>query len=555
MEDVIDALETGELHLTEEQISVVKECMQRNVFGMSIPMGFGKSLTSIIIGLKRKVESNSKQPLLVIASKSLLASWAVEIKKFFGTKLIYQIMNVDSRNFVLNPDTMLVLVTPDTAAKFYKDNMISEKFITKEKYEEPGVRFPLIKNVYDAPVVPYLKTAIGGSILYQKSWAALIIDEGHKYNKISTARCQALASICSRYRFILSGTLFDEPDFERILGYYVILHWPGFPKDLPQATKFLKSYAYKGTRETIVERGKIELIDVKVNKHIIQHNLTEEEGQIYVSMKKTLNILRDYCKRSMKKEDRKKFSTYILAIITYIRQSIVVPIIPIANITLEMSELNEHRSELTVLLMEQFNKLNLQKFLNDEKSAKSSRINKVIEVISKHNKPTDKIVIFSCFCTSIDMLEYYVNEEIPIDIYKLTSTLSVTSRGKLIAEFQNSEENSVLFTTYELGSEGLNLQAANVVIILDFWWNSAKTLQAIARVVRRGQLHKEVDVYFFNSNTGIEKALFQKQQDKLILLDQIKNGTIKHTVKVLRMEEILRLIDSNESYEYLAKIY
>jgi SNF2 family DNA or RNA helicase len=551
MENVIEALKTGEPFLTEEQISVVKECMQRNVFGLSLPMGQGKTLLSLIIGLKRKIESGNNEPLLVIASKSLIPSWGVEIKKFFGTTLIYQIINVDSRNFILKPETMLVLVTSETAGKFYKENMISEKFIAKEKYNEPGVRFPLIKNVYDSPTVPYLKTATGGSILYQKNWSVLIIDEGHKYTKISTARCQALGAICSKYRMILSGTLFDEPDFERILGYYVILHWPGFPRDLPEATKFLKSYNYKGTQETIVERNKIELVDVKVNKHIVQHNLSEEEGQIYVSMKRTLSLLRDYCKRSMRKEDRKKFSTYILAMITYIRQSVVIPILPIANITLEMSELNEIRSELTVLLMEQFNKLNLQKFLNDEASAKSSRVKKVIEVILKHNKPTDKIVIFSCFCTSLDMLEYYVNEEVPIDIYKLSSTQSVVTRGKLIDEYQKSTENSVLFTTFELGSEGLNLQCANVVIILDFWWNQAKTQQAVARVVRRGQKHREVDVYFFTSNTGVEKALFTKQHDKLILLDEIKKGTIKHTVKTLRMEEILRLIDSNENYEYL----
>jgi len=551
MDKVVEALSAGESHLTQEQISVVNECMKRTVFGLSLHMGSGKTILSLVIGLKRKIESDSCEPLLVIASKSLLGSWEVEIKKFFSNKLKYQIMNVDSRNFELKSDTMLVLVTAETAAKFYKENLISEKFITKEKYIDPHVVFPLVKNVYDSPTVPYLKNALGGSILYQKKWAALIIDEGHKYTKISTNRCQALASICSKYRFILSGTLFDEPDFERILGYYVILHWPGFPKDLPEATKYLRSYNFKGTKETIVERAKVELVDVKVNKHIIQHKLSDEEAQIYVSMKKTLALLRDYCRRSMKKEDKKKFSTYILSMLVYIRQSVVVPIIPIANITLEMSELNDIRSELTVLLMDQFNRLNLKDFLNNTESPKSSRIKKVIETIAKHNKPTDKIVVFSCFCTSLDMLGYYVNEEVPIDIYKLLSTQSAAARGKLIDEFQQSKENSILFTTFELGSEGLNLQCANVVIILDFWWNQAKTQQAIARVVRRGQTNREVDVYFYTSNTGIEKALFNKQMDKLILLKEIKDGTIKHTIKTLRMEEVLRLIDSNENYEYL----
>jgi SNF2 family DNA or RNA helicase len=552
---VINALTIGEPFLSEEQVSIVKECLERKVYGLSLYMGSGKTIISLVVGLKRKILLNNKEPLLVIASKGLISSWEVEIAKFFGTSIIYQVLNVNSKNFILNSDTMLVLVTSETSAKFYKENTIFEKFVVKEKYNEPGVRFALIKNVYDEPKNPYLKTAIGGSIIYQKKWSSLIIDEGHNYTKISTSRCQALGAICSEYRSILSGTILNEPDFERILGYYVILHWPGFPKDLPSATKYLRSPMFKGTKETIIERNKIEVPNVKVNKHIIQYNLSEEEGQIYVSMKKTLAILRDYCKRSIKKEDRKKFSTYILCMITYIRQSIIIPILPIANITLEMSDLNEFRSELTVLLMEQFNKLNLQKFLNDESSAKSTRIKKVLEVINKHNKPTDKIIVFSCFCTSLDMLEFYVNEEVPIDIYKLNSTQSIKARGKLVKEFQESKENSIFFTTFELGSEGLNLQAANTVIILDFWWNVARIRQAIARVVRRGQMNKEVDIYFFNSNTGIERALFQKQQDKLILLDEIKHGNIKSTVKTLSMDQILKLVDYNENYNFLSTAY
>jgi SNF2 family DNA or RNA helicase len=86
------------------------------------------------------------------------------------------------------------------------------------------------------------------------------------------------------------------------------------------------------------------------------------------------------------------------------------------------------------------------------------------------------------------------------------------------------------------------------------WWNQPKMAQAIARVIRRGQT-RDVDVYFFTSNTGIEKALFQKQMDKIVLTDEIKRGKIKTSVRTLKMEEILRLIDCNENYEYLVKMY
>jgi len=556
MNKIEEILNHGLPFLTEDQSTILDECIIKRVFGLALFMGYGKTLLSLVIGLKKKIMQNNFEPILIIASKSLISTWTVEITKFFGTKINYQIMNVDSANFVLNPNTLLVISTPETAAKFYKENMLSEKFITHVKYNDGGP-FPRIKNVYGSPQQPYLRSAIGGSILYQKKWASLVIDEGHKYTNIVSGRCQALGALCSSNRWILSGTMFNEPQVERILGYYVMLHWPNFPKDLPEATIYLKSKEFKGTQETLITRKATELAGVKVNKIIVEHNLDPDEAQIYISMKQTLKILKDHLNKIKyhNKLEKKKFSAYVMSMITYLRQSIVVPILPIANIALEMSEMKSIRSELSLILTKQFNTLNLHDFLNKEESVKSSRIKKVLETISKHNLPTDKIVVFSCFRTSLDILTYFVNEEIPIDIYTLESTMTVIQRGKLIKEFQETKANSILFLTYEMGSEGLNLQAANTVIILDFWWNVSSVKQAVSRVVRNGQKSAEVNVYFYTSNTGIEKALFEKQLDKTIVLQELQTGPMVSEVKMMKMDMILQLIDRHENVKFLTDMY
>lgn len=552
----------GENFLEEKHSSVVKECMTRDKFGLSLKMGFGKTLISIIVGLKKKRESGSKEPILVIASKSLIPSWKFEIKKFFGTAIKYQVISgTTNAKFKLELDTMIVLVAPSTSGAIYKANNFDKMFATVESYTEPGSRFPIKKIVYHVPTKPLLrdlgKDAIGGNILFQKTWSCLIVDEGHTCTSIVTNLCQSICVLASPNRMILSGTLFDEPKFERILGYYKILHLPDFPNDIPETVAFLKSPNFKGTNKTIIHRNdNIEVLDFKINKHIIQHDLTPDEGKIYVSMKETLQILRNYCQKYAKPADRKRFSTYILAMITYIRQSVVIPALPVSNITLEMSDLSEQRSDLTILLMKQFQKLNIEEFLSKKESVRSSRISETLKIICKHNKPTDKMIVFSCFRTSLDMLTHFIEEEVDIDVYKLESTLSINARGDLIETFNSSQKNSVLLTTYELGAEGLNLQSANVVIILDFWWNQAKVSQAIARIARRDQKAAEIDIYFMTSNTGIEKALFVKQQDKILLLDEINNGKIKSKVKTIKMDEILKLVDSHdENYTYLDKFY
>lgn len=559
---VQNALDIACPKLTSEQVSIIDECMTRDKYGLSVPMGKGKTFMSLVIGLRQKIIERNKNPILVFASKSLIVSWEYEINKFFGKSLVYQTFGPKNSSLKICPETMLLIMTAETAGSYYKANDISEKFIIREKYYDYRTRLPVSKNTYNNSTVPYLqssKSKNDGSIIYRLDWAAMIIDEGHKYTNISTLRSQAIASVCSKHRIMLSGTLFDEPDFERILGYYVILQIPKFPRNLPDAIKVLKRADYEGIRHTTVERSSRnkEIEHIKVNKILVQHDLGHEESLIYIAMKRTINVLRtEYRKANLRTGiEKKKFSSYLITMISRLRQGIVVPIIPVANIVLELEELKDNRSMLSEILMKEFNKLNINEFLSNADSARSTRIGKIIDVLSLKNKKTDKTIMFSCFDTSLKMIKYYINKELDIKIFQLSSTQNFESRGKLIESFKEYQGSAILLTTYELGAEGLNLQCANSVIIVDFWWNQAKTQQAISRVVRRGQESNVVDLYFFTSNTGVERCLFEKQQDKLILLEEIKSGPFKSVVKKMTMHEMLRLIDIHENTTFLTNNY
>ena len=47
MDQVQEALDSGEPFLTPDQISIVNECMGKKVFGLSLHMGSGKCLVLI----------------------------------------------------------------------------------------------------------------------------------------------------------------------------------------------------------------------------------------------------------------------------------------------------------------------------------------------------------------------------------------------------------------------------------------------------------------------------------------------------------------------------
>ena len=67
--------------------------------------------------------------------------------------------------------------------------------------------------------------------------------------------------------------------------------------------------------------------------------------------------------------------------------------------------------------------------------------------------------------------------------------LSRTARDQIIEDFQNGEGPGALVLSLKAGGTGLNLTAANHVVLYDRWWNPAVEDQARDRAWRIGQTH------------------------------------------------------------------
>lgn len=544
------ALKLGESKLNEFQKDVLRECVAKQSGGLSLCLGSGKTLTSLVVGLSCKKTT----PILVVVSKTLLESWKYEIEKFFGDKLKYIVLHQDAceiEDCIIEDDVLLVLTTVDVVSKFYKKGNVSDKFIT-QKTINPGEFNQHFVNEYNRPTTPYLNVKTGGYALFSLKWSCLIIDEVQKFTMITSMRCQGLASICADSRWALSGTMFDEPKAERILGYYLIINDKDFPRTLPDAVKYLSSSKFRGFAVSTVYRNQNSAyVPPKLNQQIISHDLTTEEVKLYTSMKTTMkNInkaLAEY-KQNEDIENVRKFGSYLLAMLCYLRQSIVCPILPVAKALMDISDMT-NKSQLSSILLDNIKDLNLTNWLNDETSVKSSRITKVLEVVESHSD--EQVVVFTCFRTCLDVIKHFMPTTRPV--FTLTSGMNMKKRGVIIEDFKKST-NGVLLLTYELGAEGLNLQFACTVVLADIWWNDGKTQQAIGRVFRYGQLSSIVNVYLFTSNTGVENAVFNKQNEKLTLLEELKTGPIKSKVKRIVMKDIINLIDMEDNKNLLRKV-
>lgn len=539
--------------LTPYQKTIFDECINKKNGGLSLPMGSGKTLISILVA---KHLSKENELILVVCSKSLIHNWTHEIHKFFKDNLKYEILHTNSlkdlSTWKPNKDTKLILTTSDVIGKNYSEHNVLKKFITIKVFKDNPWSAPTRIKYYNNPEKPFLDHQQGGGLLFSIPWGCLIIDEAQNYTNIESKRCQGISSIYAKHRWGLSGTLFNEPKAERILGYYTMLDINGVPRNLPDMERHIRSYYFTGLNQTIVERKNNDMFKPpKVNKIIVENSLSFEEAQLYISIKKTLNIISRKVKELKRQGDTngtRIFSSYLLGIISYIRQSLICPLIPITNVAIDMADYNQ-KSQLSEILMNEINQLNLNWWLQDMESVKSSRIKKILETIDKH--PNERIVLFSSFRTSLNLIKYYIEGKRKVFI--MDSKMNLKKRQEEHENFEKSK-NGIMLLTYEIGSVGLNLQSSAIVLLIDFWWNGSTTKQAIARVLRYGQTSEEVNIYYFTSNTGIEKSIFEKQINKLVMIEELQLGPIKTKIPKMRSEDIIKIINSEDNIKLLNNI-
>ncbi|MBQ4384258.1 MAG: SWF/SNF helicase family protein, partial [Firmicutes bacterium] len=129
-----------------------------------------------------------------------------------------------------------------------------------------------------------------------------------------------------------------------------------------------------------------------------------------------------------------------------------------------------------------------------------------------------KVLLFSQFTSMLDILKSRL-DELGISSYMLTGAVSKEKRAELVRSFY-LDETPVFLISLKAGGVGLNLTAADIVILYDPWWNLAAETQATDRAYRIGQQNK-VTVYRLIAKDTIEDRILEMQEHKKDLSDQI----------------------------------
>jgi len=151
----------------------------------------------------------------------------------------------------------------------------------------------------------------------------------------------------------------------------------------------------------------------------------------------------------------------------------------------------------------------------------------------------NRIVLFSQYT---DFLSYVrrLLTSMGLSYLYMDGSTPMSQRDSIISDFQN-EKCPIFVCSLKAGGIGINLTAANYVILLDPWWNPAIEQQAMDRTYRIGQL-RDVTVIRLISYHTIEEKVTKLQEEKRTMSDDLLSGT--NATASLSYEDIKELISS-----------
>lgn len=150
-----------------------------------------------------------------------------------------------------------------------------------------------------------------------------------------------------------------------------------------------------------------------------------------------------------------------------------------------------------------------------------------------------KILVFSQFVKHLRLVKERLQHE-KITHYYLDGQTPREERMGLVNQFNKSNEVKVFLISLKAGGLGLNLTAADYVVLLDPWWNPAVEQQAIDRSHRIGQKRTVISYRFITKNS-VEEKILSLQQRKKHISDSLVSAE-QSLVKQLNFEEIKAIL-------------
>jgi SNF2 family DNA or RNA helicase len=173
----------------------------------------------------------------------------------------------------------------------------------------------------------------------------------------------------------------------------------------------------------------------------------------------------------------------------------------------------------------------------DNKDTKFARLAEILDELNYKN--SDKVLIFTTFTKSIDMLVNFIGLRYGRQkVRNLDGRGKTSERQELVDSFNDEAGFQVLVVNPKAGGSGLNITGANHVIHFNRQWNPQLESQATARAYRRKQ-EKTVFVHKFYYLGTIEQVISERLKRKASLAEAALSESLAEEEVIFRSKALL----------------
>jgi DNA repair and recombination protein RAD54B len=494
-------------HLREHQrqgVAFLYECVMgiRDYGGegciLADEMGLGKTLQTIALLwtlLKQNPISNAEPVIkkaLIVCPVTLINNWKNEFRKWLGNERIG----------VFVADGKKTRLTDFTMGKSYNVMIIG--------YER-------LRSVAED-----LTRGTGIDIV--------IADEGHRLKTVQNKSAQAIQSLNTARRIILSGTpiqndlseFFSMVNFvnDGLLGTYkqfvktyenpiVRSRQPNaLQKDIDLGESRSKELAQETSKFILRRTADVisKFLPPKI-EYVLFCNPTPTQANIY------RNVL-----ASPMFQCALGSSESALQLITILKKLCNSP----SLLSPKIAAADETANSASIIALLETLPQNLLKTLGPQASTKIRILDAFLYNLSR--KTSEKIVLVSNYTSTLDLLQTLLTS-LSLPFLRLDGSTPTTKRQGLVDDFNRSPSSAMFafLLSAKAGGLGLNLIGASRLVLFDVDWNPAVEQQAMARIHREGQ-KKPCRIYRFVMKGGLEERVWQRQVVKRGLANSIMDG-------------------------------
>ncbi|KAI7815781.1 SNF2 family N-terminal domain-containing protein [Gamsiella multidivaricata] len=507
----------------KEGVRFLYECMMqmKSINGqgaiLADEMGLGKTLQTIALLwtlLKQSPYSSEESSVvkraLVVCPATLIQNWKKEFKKWLGVERL-RVFAVDSKS----------TMTDFTLGK-----------------------------VYPVMIIGYEKLRAVQDELKNANFDIIICDEGHRLKTANIKTAQAIRSLPTKRRIILSGTpiqndlseFFSMIDFvnpglfDSYSSFKRIFEDPIVRSRQPDCSRLEAALGLERSQE--LSRLTSQFI-LRRTAQVIYEFLPEKSEFVIFCRPSPLQraiyrrMLDSPYLQSCFSTDTSRYLTCILALRKLCNSPKLV-----SDQAKGDSEMQELYSSVSSLLP--FNGADL------DSSAIGGKLSFVVALLeSIKMDTTERVVLVSNFTQTLDILEAICTSR-QYGLLRLDGSTPTQKRQEFVDKFNApSCQKFIFLLSAKSGGVGLNLVGASRLILFDIDWNPSTDLQAMARIHRDGQT-RPVFIYRLLSSGTIEEKMYQRQLTKVGLSDALMDGKATENVNKFSMTELRDLFTLHE---------